>query len=70
MKEWGYGQGYRYPHSEGGHAGGETYLPDELVGRRYYEPKDVGFEGRIKQRLAKLRDPGGRDDPGNQGEGG
>jgi putative ATPase len=55
MKEMGYGDGYRYPHSEGGHAGGVSYLPKELEGRRYYEPKDAGFEARIKARLAKLR---------------
>jgi putative ATPase len=55
MKAWGYGEGYRYPHDEGGHAAGAAYLPDALVGRRYYEPKEVGFEGRIKQRLAGLR---------------
>jgi putative ATPase len=55
MKEWGYGDGYRYPHAEGGHAGGETYLPDALEGRRYYEPKRAGFEARIAQRLARLR---------------
>jgi len=51
----GYGDGYRYPHAEGGHAGGVSYLPKELEGRRYYEPKDVGFEARIKARLTKLR---------------
>jgi putative ATPase len=56
MKEWGYGDGYRYPHDEDGHAEGETYLPDALAGRRYYEPKDAGFEARIAARLARLRD--------------
>ncbi|MEC7521379.1 MAG: replication-associated recombination protein A [Myxococcota bacterium] len=55
MKEWGYGEGYRYPHSEGGHASGETYLPEKLAGRRYYEPRDAGFEIKIRRRLARLR---------------
>jgi putative ATPase len=59
MKEMGYGEGYRYPHAEGGFAGGVSYLPEELAGRRYYEPKDQGFEARIKARLAKLRGEGG-----------
>jgi putative ATPase len=68
MKSWGYGEGYRYPHAEGGHASGETYLPDALAGVRYYEPKDVGFEARIKQRLARLR--GGSDRPGAESGGG
>jgi putative ATPase len=60
MKQWGYGKGYRYPHDEGGHARGETYLPDALKGRRYYVPKDSGIEARIRERLTKLR--GGGDD--------
>ncbi len=55
MKAWGYGKGYRYPPSEGGHAEGETYLPDKLVGRRYYEPRESGIEERIKARLERLR---------------
>lgn len=58
MKEWGYGEGYRYPHGEGGYAEGETYLPEALEGRRYYRPKDAGFEARIRERLNRLR--GGR----------
>jgi putative ATPase len=57
MKEWGYGDSYRYPHDHGGHVAGEQYLPDELRGRRYYEPKEVGFERELKQRLDKLRGP-------------
>jgi putative ATPase len=56
MKSWGYGKGYRYPHDEDGHARGETYLPDALKNRRYYEPKDSGIEARIRERLAKLRE--------------
>jgi putative ATPase len=55
MKASGYGEGYRYPHDEGGHAAGETYLPDELVGRSYYKPKDTGLETAIGERLRKLR---------------
>ncbi len=55
MKEWGYGKGYRYPHDEGGHASGAAYLPDALAGRRYYEPKNAGFEIKLGARLARLR---------------
>jgi putative ATPase len=55
MKEWGYGEGYRYPHDEGGHAAGETYLPDALAGRRYYRPTEHGLEAAIGERLKKLR---------------
>jgi putative ATPase len=55
MAAWGYGEGYRYPHSEGGYATGETYLPDELVGKRYYQPSENGEEASIAERLRKLR---------------
>jgi putative ATPase len=55
MKRWGYGEGYRYPHDEGGHAAGETYLPERLAGERYYEPTDNGLEARIREHLARLR---------------
>jgi putative ATPase len=55
MKEWGYGDGYRYPHDEGGYAQGETYLPEALAGRRYYRPGEHGFEQRLAERLRKLR---------------
>ena len=55
MKEWGYGKEYRYPHSEGGYSSGETYLPDELIGKRYYEPRNSGVEARIAARLRELR---------------
>src|SRR5690242_13444069 len=39
----GHGEGYVYPHDDP--AGSETsYLPEELEGRRYYEPSDSGEE--------------------------
>jgi len=67
MGEWGYGEGYRYPPSEGGYARGETYLPEELVGRRYYLPSASGVEERIAARLRWLRgeddEPGGASEP-------
>ncbi|MGB8330844.1 MAG: hypothetical protein WCE62_12010, partial [Polyangiales bacterium] len=56
MRTWGYGEGYRYPHDESGFSAGETYLPDALLGRRYYRPTDQGFEARIRERLRELRE--------------
>lgn len=55
MKSWGYGDGYRNPHHEGGEAGGETYLPDALVGRVYFEPSSNGLEARIRERVRGRR---------------
>jgi putative ATPase len=56
MRDWGYGEGYRYPHDEAGFAAGETYLPDELVGKHYYRPSEHGEEAAIAERLRKLRE--------------
>jgi putative ATPase len=52
MKNIGYGEGYRYDHSEGGHAAGQEYLPDALRGAKWYEPGDAGYEKTIAERLA------------------
>ncbi len=38
MKEFSYGQEYRYPHSDPEGAKNQTYLPDALRGRVYYKP--------------------------------
>jgi putative ATPase len=42
---------------------GETYLPDEIVGSRFYEPSDQGLEKAIAERLAKLRARGPDEEP-------
>jgi len=56
MKSEGYGKDYRYPHDEAEHhAAGESYLPDEIVGTRFYEPSDQGLEKQIAQRLEALK---------------
>jgi putative ATPase len=36
MKKIGYGKDYKYPHDFEGNYVEETYLPDELVGRKYF----------------------------------
>lgn len=56
MKELGYGKGYRYDHDEAeAHAAGQQFLPDALVGSRFYDPTEHGIEGRIRARLQELR---------------
>jgi putative ATPase len=47
---------YRYPHDYEGDDVDQQYLPDRLVGRRYYVPGDQGLEARIGQRLDRLRE--------------
>ncbi len=55
-KELGHGKGYRYAHNEpGAYARGETYLPDDLIGQRYYEPVNQGLEIKIREKLERLR---------------
>jgi putative ATPase len=51
MKDLGYGKDYKYPHDFPGHFVDEEYLPDNLKGKRYYEPTDFGFEKEIKKRI-------------------
>ncbi|HEX8938898.1 MAG TPA: replication-associated recombination protein A [Candidatus Limnocylindrales bacterium] len=47
MRQFGIGVGYRYPHDFEGADVEQQYLPDALVGRRYYEPSERGYEQRI-----------------------
>ncbi|MDD5392679.1 MAG: replication-associated recombination protein A [Thiothrix sp.] len=56
MKALDYGKGYRYAHDEkGAYAVGENYFPEELRGRRYYEPVARGLEIKIRDKLNELR---------------
>lgn len=54
MKKEGYGGGYRYAHSQSENRAKQTHLPEPLVGRRFYEPKEVGLEKQIKEKLDRL----------------
>jgi len=51
MKGLGYGAGYRYAHDQPGGFADQQHLPDELVGRRFYEPTDRGYEAEIGRRM-------------------
>jgi len=56
MKELGYGKDYRYAHDEAGaFAAGETYFPDAMGEREYYQPVARGLELKIKEKLDQLR---------------
>jgi putative ATPase len=55
MKDEGYGAGYAYPRDHpDSFVPGETYLPDELTGERFYQPTEQGLEKAIKERLERL----------------
>ena len=51
MKELGYGRGYRYDPDEEDGVADQTYLPERLVGERFYVPGPFGHEPRIRERL-------------------
>jgi putative ATPase len=53
MRALGHGRQYQYPHDAPGHFVRETYLPERLEGRRYYEPSGRGYEKHIVERLKK-----------------
>jgi putative ATPase len=55
MKDLGFGQGYRYPHNYEGSFVPEDYLPEKLLGARFYEPSENGWEKTLKERLAAWR---------------
>ena len=47
QKEWGYGRGYKYPHSFPGAWVEQDYLPPELLDQTFYVAKDEGAEPRL-----------------------
>jgi putative ATPase len=54
MKQHGIGVGYKNAHDYEDGDVEQQGLPDKLVGRRYYEPSDQGWELRIKERMDTL----------------
>jgi putative ATPase len=51
MKDLDYGKGYKYAHNEEDAVADMSCLPPALEGRKYYDPKERGFEKEIKRRL-------------------
>ncbi|CAN5261011.1 replication-associated recombination protein A [soil metagenome] len=54
-KKLGHGKGYKYSHDYEHGVAEQQYLPDELMGTRYYTPTENGNERDVKARLEKLR---------------
>jgi putative ATPase len=55
-KGFGHGKDYKYPHGFEGHFTSQQYLPDEMVGRIFYQPSDQGYEAQIAERLQRWRE--------------
>ena len=51
MRDLDYGKGYEYAHDHDGGFTPTQNLPDNLKGRRYYQPSDQGFEAEVSERL-------------------
>lgn len=51
MKELGYGVAYKYPHNYPGNYVDQQYLPDGLVGSRFYNPGNNAAEARAIEAL-------------------
>lgn len=55
LKSMGHGESYRYAHDEpGAFAAGESYLPEAIHQRRYYEPVNRGLEIRLAEKRERL----------------
>lgn len=49
QKDWGFGKDYKYPHNYPDSWVEQAYLPQELEGRRFYQPRNNGEEPRLTQ---------------------
>lgn len=54
MGDLGYGDGYKYAHDYPGHFADLEFMPEELAGRRFYDPDDNKQEDGIRSRLEAL----------------
>jgi putative ATPase len=59
----GHGVGYEYPHDDPRGWVPQQYLPDDLVGRHWYEPSTHGFEQEVRKRMKERTRPADRHEP-------
>ena len=55
MKDLGYGKDYKYSHNYEDHISDQQYLPEELEGKIFYEPTEIGREASLKKYLEIVR---------------
>jgi putative ATPase len=51
----GHGRGYQYAHDYPNHYVKQQYLPDELVGHKFYYPSGNGYEKRMDEYMRWLK---------------
>ena len=54
MEELGYADGYKYAHDYPGHFADLEFMPEDLAGRKFYEPADNKQEDVLRSRLENL----------------
>ncbi len=54
MEELGYSDGYKYAHDYPGHFADLEFMPEELAGKKFYEPADNKQEEALRSRLENL----------------
>ena len=54
----GHGIGYKYAHDYPNHYVEQQYLPDELIGKKYYNLSDNGQEAKLKKWLNFIKEKG------------
>ncbi|MCI5451076.1 replication-associated recombination protein A, partial [bacterium] len=54
MKELGYHEGYKYAHDYEGNFVRQQFMPDELVGRRFWKAQDNAAELKLRDRMEML----------------
>ncbi len=52
----GHGTGYLYAHDYPMHYVRQQYLPDTLIGTKFYEPTDIGYEKNISEHMKRLEE--------------
>lgn len=53
MKEMDYGKNYKYSHDHQEERNHQEFLPEEMKGRKFYHPKPIGAEQKIRQFLER-----------------
>ena len=56
MKEEGFGKGYKYAHDYEGGVIGQVNVPENIKGKRYYQPTDRGLERELGRRLDRIQE--------------
>lgn len=56
MRDCGYGRGYEYAHDQADALTAQEHLPEELAGKRFYQPSERGYEAVVRERLLKWRE--------------